>query len=315
MGPADADAAAQVHRASLDNALRGYLDHLVQIRRASAHTVAAYRRDLGAVADWLAERGHAGWDHIATADLRDYLAHRHRAGAKPASLSRLASALRSFYTWQMRQGFADTNPATDLRAPKKPAKLPETIDVDDLTRVLDAAPDDTLETRDLALLELFYSAGARLAEVAELDLADIDLAEGEARVIGKGNKERRVPIGAKAAAALDRWLAVRNTLATPGVTALFVSQRGTRLSRRSIAARMARWALTHGLPVHLHPHKLRHSFATHLLESSADLRAVQELLGHAHISTTQIYTHLDFAHLSRVYDAAHPRAHVGTDDD
>ena len=299
----------------LGDTLDAYLDHLIQVRRASTHTVAAYRRDLGAAADWLAARGHAAWASVAIADLRDYLAHRHRAGAKPASLSRLASALRSFYTWQMRQGRADTNPATGLRAPKKPAKLPETIDVDDLARVLDAAPEDTLETRDLALLELFYSAGARLAEVADLDLADIDLAEGEARVIGKGNKERRVPMGTKAVAALQRWLAVRNTLAAPGTTALFVSRRGTRLSRRSIAARMERWALAHGLPVHLHPHKLRHSFATHLLESSADLRAVQELLGHAHISTTQIYTHLDFAHLSRVYDAAHPRAHAGIDDD
>ena len=299
----------------LDNGVAAYLDHLIQIRRASTHTVSAYRRDLQATGDWLGQRGFTAWTHISTADLREYLAHRHRSGAKPASLARLAAALRSFYTWQMRQGRAEANPASDLRAPKKPAKLPDTVDVDDLARLLDAPAEDTLEIRDLALLELFYSAGARLAEVAGLDRSDVDLAEGEARVIGKGNKERRVPVGRKAVAALQRWLAVRDTLAGADTDALFVSQRGTRLSRRSIAARMERWAVAHGLPVHLHPHKLRHSFATHLLESSADLRAVQELLGHANISTTQIYTHLDFAHLARVYDAAHPRAHTAGEDD
>tara|TARA_B100002052_G_scaffold209606_1_gene191693 strand:- start:5519 stop:6457 length:939 start_codon:yes stop_codon:yes gene_type:complete len=299
----------------LDDSVDAYLDHLIEIRRVSAHTVAAYRRDLQAARAWLAERGHTAWPYVTTADLREYLAHRHRGGAKPASLARLAAALRSFYTWQMRQGRVEANPASDLRAPKKPAKLPETIDVDDLSRLLDAPAEDTLEIRDVALLELFYSAGARLAEVAGLELGDVDLVEGEARVIGKGNKERRVPVGRKAVAALERWLAVRDTLARAETGALFVSQRGTRLSRRSIAARMERWAVAHGLPVHLHPHKLRHSFATHLLESSADLRAVQELLGHANISTTQIYTHLDFAHLAKVYDAAHPRAHGAAEDD
>ncbi|HET7314934.1 tyrosine recombinase XerC, partial [Salinisphaera sp.] len=242
------------------------------------------------------------------ADVRELLAARHRGGAQPASLARLASALRSFYVWRMRQGISTDNPAADARAPKKPARLPETIDVDDLAAMLDAAPVDTLEIRDHAMLEMFYTAGIRLAEAVGLDAIDLDLAAGEARVIGKGDRQRTVPVGSRAALALERWLTERPHLAAPTETALFVSRRGTRLSRSSVAARMTRWAVGHGLPVHLHPHKLRHSFATHMLESSADLRAVQELLGHANIATTQIYTHLDFSHLARVYDAAHPRA-------
>lgn len=302
-------------RGALDHAVVDYLAYLAHVRRASTHTVAGYRRDLATAADALAGQGLTDWRRVSTADLRDLLAMRHRAGAKPTSLSRLASALRGFYTWQLREGRAERNPATDLRPPKKPARLPETIDVDDLAAMLDATPADTLETRDHALLELFYSAGLRLAEVETLDLARLDLAAGEARVLGKGNRERVVPVGSRAVVALKRWLGERPALARPDETALFVSQRGTRLSRRSIALRMERWAIGHGLPVHLHPHKLRHSFATHMLESSADLRAVQELLGHAHISTTQIYTHLDFAHLAKVYDAAHPRARRSADED
>ncbi|RJS93397.1 tyrosine recombinase XerC [Salinisphaera sp. Q1T1-3] len=295
--------------------ITAYLEHLRHVRRVSSHTVAAYRRDLDAAAETLAARGCPDWQRVSAADLRDLLAARHRAGAKPASLARLASSLRSFYTWQMREGRAERNPAQDVRAPKKPAHLPSTIDVDDLAGMLDVEPDDTLAVRDHALLELFYSAGARLAEVAGMDLADLDLAAGEARVIGKGNRERTVPVGSRARTALSRWLTERGALAGVDEPALFVSKRGTRLSRRSIGLRMERWALSHGLPVHLHPHKLRHSFATHLLESSADLRAVQELLGHANISTTQIYTHLDFAHLAKVYDAAHPRARGRAEDE
>lgn len=298
----------------LDTDVVEYLDYLDHVRRASPHTVAGYRRDLAVAATALREAGLGRWQQASTAHLRDLLAMRHRQGARPASLARLASTLRGFYIWQMREGLAEHNPARDLRAPKKAARLPETVDVDDLAALLDVCPVDTLEARDLALLELFYSAGARLAEVAGLNLSDLDLAAGEARVLGKGNRERSVPVGSRAVSALARWLDERPALAGAGEPALFVSRRGTRLSRRSIAARMERWAVAHGLPVHLHPHKLRHSFATHMLESSADLRAVQELLGHAHISTTQIYTHLDFAHLARVYDAAHPRARQRGDD-
>lgn len=300
-------------RTALEADIDDYLAHLSHVRRASTHTIDGYARDLATAADYFADRGIAAWPRVATADVRELMAARHRSGAKPTSLARLASALRSFYLWQMRQGRAESNPAADVRPPKKPARLPETIDVDDLARMLDAMPGDMLEIRDHALLELFYTAGIRLAEAVGLDLADLDLAAGEARVLGKGNRQRSVPVGRRAHAALQRWLNERPSLAAGDESALFVSQRGTRLSRSSVARRMERWAIAHGLPVHLHPHKLRHSFATHMLESSADLRAVQELLGHANIATTQIYTHLDFAHLARVYDAAHPRAKAGGD--
>ncbi|WP_424819562.1 tyrosine recombinase XerC [Salinisphaera sp.] len=301
--------ASVTEREALDRAIADYLAHLQDIRRASTHTVVGYARDLAAAADYFAGHGIDDWRRVTAADMRELLAARHRGGARPTSLARLASAVRSFYVWRMRQGLSETNPAADVRAPKKPARLPETIDVDDLAAMLDATPADTLEVRDHAMLELFYTAGIRLAEAVGLDVTDLDLAAGEARVIGKGNRQRMVPVGSRAAAALKHWLTERPNLAGPGEAALFVSRRGTRLSRSSVAARMERWAISHGLPVHLHPHKLRHSFATHMLESSADLRAVQELLGHANIATTQIYTHLDFSHLARIYDAAHPRAH------
>ncbi|MBO9470755.1 tyrosine recombinase XerC [Endozoicomonas sp. G2_2] len=298
----------------LASRVEAFLDHLAHERRVSAHTHAAYARDLGTARDWLDERALADWSRVTTADLREFVAARHRAGLKPASLSRLVSALRSFYVWQMREGLSSRNPALDVRAPKRPPRLPETVDVDDLAALLDVTPDADIDIRDHALLELFYSAGVRLAEAVGLDVNDVDLAGGEARVLGKGARQRSVPIGSRAIAALKNWLRIRPQWAAAGETALFVSARGTRLSRSSVAARMDGWAQRHGLPVHLHPHKLRHSFATHVLESSADLRAVQELLGHANIGTTQIYTHLDFAHLAKVYDAAHPRAHQRADE-
>jgi tyrosine recombinase XerC len=293
--------------------LDAFLAHLAHERRVSAHTHSAYARDLGVAREWLAERGIADWTRVTTADLREFVAARHRVGLKPASLARLVSALRSFYVWQMREDLATRNPALDVRAPKRGRKLPQTVDVDDLAALLDVTPVADIDIRDHALLELFYSAGVRLAEAVGLDVHDVDLAGGEARVLGKGSRQRSVPIGSRAGTALKNWLRIRPQWAAAGENALFVSQRGTRLSRSSVAARMDRWAQQHGLPVHLHPHKLRHSFATHLLESSGDLRAVQELLGHANIGTTQIYTHLDFAHLAKVYDAAHPRAHLRAD--
>lgn len=292
-----------------------FVGHLAHEKRASPHTCSAYRRDLAAAAEWFESRAIADWARVTQADVRELLAARHRAGLKPASLARLVSTLRSFYVWQMREGLARTNPAVDVRAPKRAAKLPETVDVDDLAAMLDVAPETAIDIRDHALLELFYSAGLRLAEVIGLDVGDVDLSACEARVMGKGARQRTVPVGRRAVSALTRWLAVRGYWAGVGEPALFVSQRGTRISRSSVAARMDGWARRHGLPVHLHPHKLRHSFATHVLESSADLRAVQELLGHAHITTTQIYTHLDFAHLAKVYDAAHPRARLKRDDE
>lgn len=301
-------------RAALDRRIAGFLDHLRHERRASVHTQSGYARDLHAAAGYLAGCGIDDWPRVMPAHVRELLAARHRAGIKPASLARLLSALRSFYVWQMREGLADTNPAVDIRAPKRAARLPETVDVDDLAAMLNVTPETAIDIRDHALLELFYSAGVRLAEAVGLDIDDVDLAAGEARVIGKGSRQRTVPVGSRAVAALRRWLALRPGWAGAGEQALFVSQRGTRISRSSVASRMDAWATRHGLPVHLHPHKLRHSFATHVLESSSDLRAVQELLGHAHITTTQIYTHLDFAHLAKVYDAAHPRARGGGDE-
>lgn len=307
--PAAADALPEAMADGLD----GFLAHLAHERRASAHTRDAYARDLGIAARRFAETGLTDWTRVTDADVRDLLAHRHRQGIQPASLARLLSALRSFYVWQMREGRAAANPAVDVRAPKRPARLPETADVDDLAALLDVTPEADIDVRDHALLELFYAAGIRLAEAVGLDVADVDLAGREARVLGKGARQRAVPVGRRAVTALARWLRIRGQWAAPGEPALFVSARGTRLSRSSVARRMDLWARRHGLPVHLHPHKLRHSFATHLLESSGDLRAVQELLGHAHISTTQVYTHLDFAHLAKVYDAAHPRARHGAD--
>lgn len=285
-----------------------FLHHVAHERRLSARTRDGYRRDLTSAATAFGAAGRNDWHGVDTRDVRQLVAARHRQGAKAASIARQLSALRSLYVWLLREGLVSHNPAVDVRAPKQPRKLPKTIDVDALAAILDVVPERSIDVRDHALLELFYSAGLRLAEAVGLDVADVDLQAHRAVVLGKGNRQRHVAIGARAASALTRWLQLRGDWAGAGETALFVSQRGTRLSRSSVAARMDRWALSHGLPVHLHPHKLRHSFASHLLESSGDLRAVQEMLGHANISTTQIYTHLDFQHLAKVYDAAHPRA-------
>lgn len=298
----------------MDSVLDAFLAHMDHERRLSEHTLNAYRRDLAAAATILAAAGRDDWAAVDSHDVRQMVSQRHRQGAQPASIARQLSALRSLYVWLMREGRAERNPAVDVRAPKQRRKLPKTIDVDALAAILDVVPERAIDIRDHALLELFYSAGLRLAEAVGLDLADVDLAARRAVVLGKGRRQRQIMIGARAAAALSRWLTVRGDWAAADEAALFVSSRGTRLSRSSVAVRMDHWARQHGLPVHLHPHKLRHSFASHLLESSSDLRAVQEMLGHAHISTTQIYTHLDFQHLARVYDAAHPRAHKATDE-
>src|SRR5699024_2202113 len=273
---------------AMQDAIDSFLARITNERRLSAHTCAAYRRDLQAAADWLTRAGHADWHAVDSHAVRRFAAAQHRRGMQPASIARQLSALRSFYDWQLRIGRAAHNPALDVRAPKRVRKLPQTVDVDALAAILDVRPESVIDKRDHALLELFYSAGLRLAEVVGLNSADVDLRAGEALVLGKGRRQRRAAVGSRAVTALRRWLQVRDQWANPDEPALFVSRRGTRLSRSSIAVRMDRWAQRHGLPVHLHPHKLRHSFASHLLESSGDLRAVQELLGHAHISTTQI---------------------------
>ena len=297
-----------IPEASAGGQLRRFLVHLADERRLSPHTVSNYRRDLQQILDWMREQELPAWTDLDHHRVRAYIARRHRNGLAPKSLQRELSALRSLFRFLLREGLADNNPAQGVRAPKVSRRLPGTLDADSLGALLDNAPQDPLEFRDLAMLELFYSSGLRLAELVSVNLGDIDPQDASLEVLGKGNKTRRVPVGGKALTALRRWLEQRPGLAAPEEPALFVSKRGNRIHPRTVQVRLKRWALTRGAPRDLHPHLLRHSFASHLLESSGDLRAVQELLGHADISTTQIYTHLDFQHLAQVYDKAHPRA-------
>ena len=286
-----------------------FLDHLAHERRLSAHTLISYRRDLEQIQGWLKQqRDSTSIEQLDEAEVRHYVAWRHRQGVSGRTLQRELSSLRAFYRWLLREGRAKSNPAVGVRAPKSPRKLPGTLDADQLCGLLERAEDDRLVVRDTAMIELFYSSGLRLAELVSVNQGDIDMAEGELSVLGKGAKTRRVPVGQKAREAIQQWLRIRPELASQDEPALFVSQRGTRIHPRTVQERLARWALERGASQRLHPHLLRHSFATHLLESSGDLRAVQELLGHADIGTTQIYTHLDFQHLAQVYDQAHPRA-------
>ncbi len=292
-----------------DADLAAYLDYLAHQRRASPLTLDAYRRDLDLLCRAAAPRCPRD---LGPVDIRRLVARLHAQGQGARSLARHLSAWRGFYRWLGRQGVLEANPCEGIRPPKAPRTLPRALSADQACAMLDAAPGDLLELRDKAIAELFYSAGLRRAELAALDLrSGLDLVEREVTVTGKRARTRTVPVGAAARAALSAWIARRAELAAPEEVALFVSQRGGRLSPRQIAVRLARWAQVAGAPVHVHPHMLRHSFASHLLQSSGDLRAVQELLGHANISTTQIYTHLDFQHLAKVYDQAHPRAKKG----
>lgn len=289
--------------------IESFLSHLAHERRLSSQTLIAYRRDLERLNAWLSESGSITIDRLDEQAIRQYLAARHRRGASGKTLQRELSSLRSLYRWLLREGLAPANPAVGVRAPKSPRRLPATLDADQLCSLLDHPDDeDLLAIRDHAMVELFYSSGLRLAELVAVNLGDIDMAEGELSVLGKGAKTRRVPVGIQAREAVQRWMRVRGNLAGADEPALFVSSRGTRIHPRTVEVRLAHWARTQGASRDLHPHLLRHSFATHLLESSGDLRAVQELLGHADIGTTQIYTHLDFQHLAQVYDQAHPRA-------
>lgn len=287
-------------------AVETFLAELEHQRLASPHTLAAYRRDLQHILDLTPAIEPA---HLTPPQLKRLLMQLHGKGFAPSSLARTLSAWRSYYRWLAKRGALTRNPCDGLRAPKQPRSLPKALGADQAKALLDGEPEDTLETRDLAMAELLYSSGLRLAELADLNLdANLDLNENEVTVTGKRNKTRTVPIGTKAKAALTAWLQERSALADAAEKALFVSRTGTRLSPSGIAGRLGRWAQKQGLGVHVHPHMLRHSFASHLLQSSGDLRAVQELLGHSNISTTQIYTHLDFQHLAKVYDQAHPRA-------
>ncbi|HMM46160.1 MAG TPA: tyrosine recombinase XerC [Candidatus Macondimonas sp.] len=291
----------------MKNQLNAFLTELARGQRHSPHTLAAYRRDLSALLAWCAAQGHDAWP-VTAAPMQQWLASGHAEGLDPRTLARRLSAVRRFYRHLRRTGQIGHDPTQGLRAPRRAHRLPALIDPDTTARLLEDQPQTPLQWRDRALCELLYSSGLRLSELVGLDLPDLDLAAGEVRVMGKGQRMRQLPVGAKAREALGIWLAVRAQLAHPEETALFVNHRGTRLTGRSVQRLLARRAVTQGLAQHVHPHLLRHAFATHLLESSGDLRAVQELLGHQRLSTTQIYTHLDFQHLAQGYDRAHPRA-------
>lgn len=287
-----------------------FLAYLRDEKHYSAHTLSNYQRDLRRFQHYLDQQGTSDWSAVTQHQVRGFAAGLHRQGLGGRSIQRMLSAVRGFYHYLLREGLSDNNPALDVPAPRSPRKLPSLLDVDALTQLLTPGPQPmtALDLRDYAMLELTYCAGLRLSELTGLNLHDLDLNEGLVRVLGKGRKQREVPVGGLAAKAVRAWLAQRATLANTGEQAVFVSQRGQRISTRAVQERFARRARQHGLEQNLHPHMLRHAFASHLLESSGDLRAVQELLGHADISTTQIYTHLDFQHLAKVYDEAHPRA-------
>ncbi|MEN8260102.1 MAG: tyrosine recombinase XerC [Pseudomonadota bacterium] len=286
-----------------------YIEQLRFERRASPHTVKHYARDLQHLARYCDKENIESWAELRQHHIRSHIAGRHRQGLGSRSLQRELSAIRGFFDYLIKNRRAAHNPAKDVRAPKDAGKLPKTLDVDQVTVLLDAEPESALEFRDVAIWELFYSSGLRLSELTKLDLEDVDLSDRSVFVKeGKGRKSRLLPLGRKSVHAIVRWLALRPRLSAPEEPALFVSLRGQRLSPRSVQARLERWRQAKGFPEHIHPHMLRHSFASHLLESSNDLRAVQELLGHSNIGTTQIYTHLDFQHLAETYDKAHPRA-------
>ena len=277
-------------------------------RRLSPHTVMAYRRDLRALQDWCLRHGLEQWRALDHQHVRSFAAQSHARGLQGRSIQRRLAALRTFFGFLMREGALKRNPALEVPSPKAARRLPQTLDVDQMARLLALEPNGALEARDLALMELFYSSGLRLAELTGLRLKDLDLAAGSVRVLGKGRKERICPVGSKAIMALQVWLAQRGAMARADVDSLFIARHGGPLGTRAVQLRVAARARAQGLAQPVHPHLFRHSFATHLLESSRDLRGVQELLGHANISTTQVYTHLDFQHLARTYDQAHPRA-------
>ena len=294
----------------IDASVENFLTELAIQRRASPHTVDAYRRDLARLSLLAAGAELAA---LKTVQLRRGLMALHARQLAPRSIARTLSAWRSYYAWLARRGAIGLNPADGLRAPKRPRTLPKALGIDQAAALLDGPaanlPDEPLQVRDAAMFELFYSSGLRLSELVSLDWpGGLDLAAGEVTVTGKRQKTRQVPVGDKARTALEAWLALRPQFERDAQPALFLGRNGTRLTPRQVESRLVQWAQRQGVGVHVHPHMLRHSFASHVLQSSGDLRAVQEMLGHASIAATQIYTHLDFQHLAKIYDAAHPRA-------
>lgn len=285
--------------------LLGYLAWLRTEKQYSELTAENYARDLKHLFELAAD---TPLDALKIHHIRRYIAQLHSKGLGGRSLARMLSAWRGFYTYLMRDHGLTDNPCAGLRAPKSPKTLPQALSPDEAARLVDLPTDTPEAIRDKAMFELLYSSGLRLAELVNLDPMQLDLNAGEVRVTGKGNKTRIVPLGQFASSALQAWLAVRDQLASTGEAALFVGQRGSRISPRVVQLRLRQWGVKQGITSNVHPHLLRHSFATHVLQSSGDLRAVQEMLGHASISTTQVYTHLDFQYLSKIYDAAHPRA-------
>lgn len=288
--------------------LDDYLARLV--RRASPHTHAAYQGDLRAFEAFCKDHNISRWAGVGGANIREYIAGRHRDGnLSGRSLQRGLSAIRGFFDDLLKKRVIESNPVRGVRPPKTGRRLPHLLDVDAMAGLLDAPTADPLEIRDRAMWELFYSSGLRLSELVDLDCADVDLQAGSALVKhGKGDKARYVPVGGKACQAVGEWLSVRAGVPASDQPALFLSRLGRRIAPRTVESRLERWRIKLGLPAKVHPHMLRHSFASHMLEASGDLRAVQEFLGHANLGTTQIYTHVDFQRLAAVYDEAHPRA-------
>jgi integrase/recombinase XerC len=293
-----------MNKSSPISQVEAFLDYLRVERRLSANTGENYRRDLLSLATWMDSEDIASWRDLHSEQLRSYVASEHRRGLGGSSLQRRLSACRSFFRWLLKHGQLESNPAQGLRGPKAPRKLPQVLDADEMNRLVEVPTDSVLGKRDRAILELFYSSGLRLSELCALRWDALDLADGVVRVTGKGGKTRIVPVGRHAREALENW---RSESAPTTQSPVFPGRNGP-ITPRAVQLRLRQLAQSQGIWKRVYPHLLRHSFASHLLESSGDLRGVQELLGHADIATTQIYTHLDFQHLAKVYDAAHPRA-------
>ncbi|WP_415390568.1 tyrosine recombinase XerC [Porticoccus sp. Uisw_050_02] len=293
---------------SLNQRIKEFEQHLRTERRLSPHTTSNYSRDLKKLTFWCSKKSLIEPEQLDSQNIRECLMTLHREGLGGRSIQRWLSSLRTFFNYGLKNQWISFNPADGIVAPKSPKKLPKTLDVDQVNQFLSLSATSWIDYRDHAIIELLYSSGLRLAELADLNLTDIDLKEATITVTGKGRKTRQLPVGSQALKAVKYWLKHRQELKSTGLQAMFLSLQGRRLSPRSIQDRLKKISVRQGMQGKVHPHMLRHSFASHLLESSGDLRAVQELLGHQNISTTQVYTHLDFQHLAKVYDKAHPRA-------
>ena len=300
----------------LSTEIKIFLSYLESVKQYSPHTLVSYQRDLEKLSENMKDLGLEDWGSIKEHDLRTFVNSERRRGLSPRSIQRLLSSCRSFFEYLMIEGQIKLSPAQNISSPKLSQLLPKAMDADLVQRLLDFKPKGMLEVRDKAMAELLYSSGLRLSEVCKLDLQDLDIKERTCRVVGKGNKTRIVPVGRKAIQAIRDWFMYRSELIESKGTstdAIFLNNKGIRISSRSVQLRLEKLCLQRGVPG-INPHMLRHSFASHVLESSGDLRAVQEMLGHSDIGTTQIYTKLDFQHLSKVYDKPHPRAKKGVKD-